>query len=305
MPLLPVDWLMALYNVVMIAVWLPLAATEPAARWLLAPHVAGLAVPLLLAEARRPLSRFGALVREGYPLAWLAAFWSELDIHAVLVGSRANDTVLAAVEQLLFHGSLAQAWQPAMHGVGFSEAMEGLYFSYYLLMIGVPIWAFLRARDREDTADVVLRLSLAYVVSFVIFAAAPTAGPMYLYPRFVGENAHGFFRTLNDVLRASGDAAGTGFPSSHVTGVIGLAWIAWRHLPRPAAWVAAVVAAGVVPATVYTQNHFVLDSLAGLVLGVSVQAGLEPVLLRLRAARPTRLTRPRVRVLPPTEPEAA
>jgi membrane-associated phospholipid phosphatase len=126
-----------------------------------------------------------------------------------------------------------------------------------------------------------------------------------MYPRFVGENAQGFFRLLNDYLRASGDAAGTGFPSSHVTGSIGLAWIAWRHLPRPAAWAAAIVAAGVVPATVYTHNHFVLDSLAGVGLGVGAQAALEPVLLRLRAVRPAHFPRPRVRVLPRTEPEAA
>lgn len=302
-PLLPVDWLMALYNVVMIAVWLPLAATNPDARWLLAPHVAALSVPLILASATQPLTRVGALVRGAYPLAWLAAFWGELDVHALMVGSRANDTVLAAAERIVFHGSLSQSWQPAMHALPFSELMEGFYFSYYILMIGVPVWSFLRARSREESADVVLRLSLAYLVSFVAFAAAPTAGPMSMYPRFVGENAHGFFRLLNDFLRASGDAAGTGFPSSHVTASIGLAWIAWRHLPRPAAWAAAIVAAGVVPATVYTQNHFVLDSLAGVVLGVSVQAGLEPVLLRLRAVRRPRF--PRVQVVPRTEPEAA
>jgi membrane-associated phospholipid phosphatase len=301
-PLRPVDWLMALYNVVMIAVWLPLAATEPAARWLLAPHVAALAVPLLLASAREPLSRFGALVRGAYPLAWLSAFWGELNVHALLVGSGANDAVLAAAERFVFGGCLCQAWQPAMHGLAFSEVMEGFYFSYYLLMIGVPIWSFLRARGRQASADVVLRLSLAYIVSFVVFAAVPTAGPMHMYPRFVGENAHGIFRLMNDFLRASGDAAGTGFPSSHVTGSIGLAWIAWRHLPRPAAWIAAVVAAGIVPATVYTQNHFVLDSLAGVFLGVTVQASLDPALRRLRAWRP-RL--PLLRMLPRTEPEAA
>lgn len=202
-----------------------------------------------------------------------------------MVGSRANDTVLAAAERIVFRGSLSQSWQPAMHGVAFSELMEGCHFAYNILMIVVPVWSFLRARDRADSADVVLRLPLAYVVSFVIFAVAPTMGPMHMYPRYVGANAQGFFRLLNDALRASGDAAGTGFPSSHVIASIGPAWIAWRHLPRPAAWAAAVVAAGVVPATIYTQNHFVLDSLAGVVLGVSVQAGLEPVLPRLRAVR--------------------
>ena len=304
MTLRPVDWLMVAYNLVLAVVWLPLAPVEPAARWLLTVHLAALAVPLILVQFPRPLSRAGTLLRDVYPLLWISAFWHELDIHAVLVGSRANDAVLAAIERLLFHGSLSQTWQPAMHGLAFSELMEGFYFAYYVLMFTVPLWCLLRVRDEDASADAVLRLSLAYVVAFIPFALGPTAGPMYMYPRFVGENAHGVFRTINDVLRSSGDSAGTGFPSSHVTGVIGLAALAWRHLPRPAAWAATVVALGVVPATVYTQNHFVVDAVAGVALGLGAQLALDPVLRRLRAVRPPR-GRLGLRTFPRTEPEAA
>jgi hypothetical protein len=284
----PFDWLMVLYNVVLAAVWLPLASVEPAARWLLAVHLAALAVPVILLRSPRPLSRVGALLRVAYPLLWLSAFWRELDIHAVLVGSAPNDAAIQAVEVALFHGLPSQAWMPAMHGLAFSELMEGFYFAYYVLMVAVPVWCLLRSRDEGASTDVVLRLSLAYVVAFIPFALAPTASPLVLFPRFMGENAHGLFRVVNDFLEVSGDSAGTGFPSSHVTAVIGLAWVSWRHLPRPFAWVAAVIAAGVVPATVYTQNHFVVDALAGAVLGIGTQLAVEPVLGRLRGMRPAR-----------------
>ena len=304
MKLLPADWLMVLYNVVLAAVWLPLAPIEPAARWLLLAHLAALAVPVILAQTPQPLSRLGATLRQVYPLLWISAFWRELDIHALVAGTALNDSVLEAAERALFHGLPSLAWMPAMHGLAFSELMEGFYFSYYVLMAVVPLWSLLRARDDEARADVTLRLSLAYVVAFLAFATVPTAGPMYLFPRFVGDNAHGLFRTINDVLRASGDSAGTGFPSSHVTGVIGLAAVARRHLPRPAGWAATVVAVGVVPATVYTQNHFVLDAAAGVALGLGVQLACEPVLRRLRTVHPVRAL-PELRRLPATEPEAA
>lgn len=304
MRLLPADWLMVLYNVVLAAVWLPLAPVEPAARWLLAAHVAALAVPMILAQPRQPLSRLGALLRSTYPLLWLSAFWHELDVHGALVGSAPNDAVVQALERALFHLLPSQAWMPAMHGLALSELMEGFYFAYYVLMLVVPVWALLRARDEEASSDVVLRISLAYVVAFIPFALAPTASPMALFPRYVGGNAHGLFRSVNDFLRASGDAAGTGFPSSHVTAVIGLAWLSWRHLPRPFARVATVVAAGVVPATVYTQNHFVVDALAGVALGLGAQLALDPALQRLRAVRPIG-GRLGLRAVPQTEPEAA
>src|SRR5687768_9734117 len=66
-PLLPVDRIFLLFNLLIAIALLPLATTEPAARGLIVAHLLALALPPLLAAAGQlpgPLS----LIRELYPL---------------------------------------------------------------------------------------------------------------------------------------------------------------------------------------------------------------------------------------------
>jgi membrane-associated phospholipid phosphatase len=104
------------------------------------------------------------------------------------------------------------------------------------------------------------------------------------FPRFAGPGAGGVFRALNDWLQANGDAAGTAFPSTHVAGAITLAWLGWRHCPRWCAWLLTFLALLVGPATVYTQNHFVLDAVTGAILGLVLQGLVVPALETERPA---------------------
>jgi membrane-associated phospholipid phosphatase len=82
--------------------------------------------------------------------------------------------------------------------------------------------------------------------------------------------AVGLVYRLNSWLRASGDSLGTSFPSSHVAGAVALAWSAWRFLSRRAAIVATITATLILFSTVYTRQHFAIDSLAGLVMALGL-----------------------------------
>jgi len=77
-----------------------------------------------------------------------------------------------------------------------------------------------------------------------------------------------------------GDSMGTAFPSSHVAGSLTAAWAGWRWFSRPTAMLLALEAAGVVVATVYTQNHYAIDVLAGILWAVLLQLTVVPVLER-------------------------
>lgn len=60
-----------------------------------------------------------------------------------------------------------------------------------------------------------------------------------------------------------------------------MAWIGWLYLPRWAFILLAVEALGVFLSTFYTQAHYAIDSFAGLLLALAVQAALVPFVLRL------------------------
>jgi membrane-associated phospholipid phosphatase len=303
--LLPVDYILALYNVVLVGVWLPLATTSDLARWMIGVHLAALLLPWLLVRAGPLRSPVVSALREVYPMAWLAIFWRELGLHCTLVGSAPNDALLASLDRSLFGANLSATWAPAMPMGWLSELMQGVYFLYYVLFVGLLLYFVLR-RNRLIFRDATLRLSAAYVAAYIVYAIAPTVGPMNMleFPRFGGDGAHGLFRMLNDALQAAGDAAGTAFPSTHVAGAVTLAWLAWRYCPRWFAGLVTVLAVAIAPATVYTQNHFLLDALGGGVVALWLQWSVIPTLERMHLA--TLLQVPRLpRPASETEPEAA
>lgn len=305
MSLLPVDYILALYNIVLIAVWTPLAATSDVARWMIGVHAVALALPLLLAFAGQIRAPLVAALRELYPLLWLAIFWRELGIHCELVGSAPNDALLAWLDRTVFGVNVNATWPVDMPAGWFSELMQGVYFLYYVLFVGLVLY-FLVQRRRLVARDVTLRLSAAYAAAYLVYAIAPTVGPMAMaaFPRFGGEGVHGLFRMLNDALQAAGDAAGTAFPSTHVAGAVTLAWLAWHYCPRWVAWLTIALACAIAPATVYTQNHFLLDAVCGGLLALWLQASVIPALEGAHRS-PLRQALRLPRTVPKTEPEAA
>jgi hypothetical protein len=243
-----------------------------------------------------------------YPLVWVAVFWQELGLHTALVGTAPNDVFVAALDRRLLGAHLNLVWMPAMPHLWFSEIMQFFYFSYYVLLIGVP--AYLLARSGVQAGrDTVLRVSAVYLACFVIYALLPAVGPLGAFPRFAGAE-QGWFRAVNDALHAAGDAMGTAFPSSHVAGAVTMAWLARRHGPPWLGRLAMALACGVVPATVYTQNHFAVDAVAGAALALAVQSYLTLALSRpeltIGLPRPAlAVGRDRVSFPPPVNPEAA
>ncbi len=279
---LPVDRLVAMYNAVFAGFWIAYAGRTPAAGWLALTHVAAAALPALLRRARDPLPQPIATLRELYPLIWLAAFWPELDLLHQLRVPPTFDPQIAALDLTLFgihgtHVNLVWMWQTPYAWL--SEPMHFSYWAYYVL-IGLPPIALTWLGRSAALRDMVFRMMLTYLTCFVIYILYPVYGPGLTLPRYAGPLTDGFFFQLVRTTLGAGDSPGCAFPSSHVAGAITIAYIGSRWLPR---WVSSLLwaeAIGVLISTVYTQNHFPIDALSGLGLGLLLQAGVAPALSR-------------------------
>jgi hypothetical protein len=264
-----VDIVVAAYNVFLLVLWFPLALREPVAAWMVGAHLLALTLPGLLFISSRQHPAV-AVLRELYPLLWLMAFWGELGEHYAVTGSALGDALLAGTDQFLLGGHLNAWWMPAMPQVWFSEVLHAFYFGYYPLVAGVLIVVFAQG-DTAARRDVVLRFTAAFLACFVFYAAIPTLGPLHTLPRYSGPLVQGWFYRLTHLAREGGDALGTAFPSSHVCCAVTAAWCARRYFGGWFGRLAVVSAAMIALATVYTQNHFVLDAAAGGGLGLFLQ----------------------------------
>lgn len=293
--LLPVDLLVAAFNAAMACVWAAAAWGIGAPRvagapWLSAAHAVAAALPWVLRDARWLRARAHPLLREAYPLLGIVLFWAELGFLARVRALPAHDAQIAAWDRSLFGVHLHAVWGPAAPWPWLRESMYFFYFSYYLMLV-IPALVILARGRRDAIRDVTLRLMATYLTCFLFYAVFPVHGPRAIDPVQVPPHRAALFESLVESARATGDSPGTAFPSSHVAGVVTVAWFGRRWFGR---WAASILAAGallVTLATVYTGNHFAIDALAGAAWGIAVQALLVPALARPAGAQGSPLNR--------------
>lgn len=279
--MLPVDGVVAGYNLVLAVVWLGLRGRAPHA-WVVALcHIAAAGLPWLFAGTR-PRGIWRAL-REGYPLIGFALFWGELGVVQRLRGLPPHDEAIRALDLRLFHAHWSELWIVRMPSPALQELMFFCYFLYYVLLVVPPV-AIGVARGWKAFRSVVLAVMLTYLSCFLFYIAFPVYGPRAMAAAMAP--TVGFFHTLVERARESGDSLGTAFPSSHVAGVVTMAVVGWRWLGRGWGFVLAAAALAVALSTVYTGNHYVIDAVVGALWVIPLQLWIQPYLERKDAGLP-------------------
>jgi len=292
----PVDRLVAGYNLILAVTWALLLGRAPYAPLLLFAHVSASFLPRLLAVAPDRPCRLRDGLREIYPIIWVLAFWTEIDFIRAHLHGIANDGPIAALDHALFGAHLSDTWIATMPYVWLSEAMHFCYFAYYPLIFLPPL-ALMIAGRIQALRDVVLRLAVTYLACFLVYIVFPVDGPHFLQQQYQGPLNDGVFYNLVRGAQALGDSRGAAFPSSHVTAAFSIAYIGWRWFKRPIALLLTAEAVGVALSTVYTQNHYAVDAIAGIDWALTLQGFVVPLFYRWLGPRP--LQTPLVPVLPP------
>jgi membrane-associated phospholipid phosphatase len=277
-PVRQVEWLLAAYNATLALLWLGLGARVWYALPLCVAHAGAAALPSLLGRAPRPMSRPVRWIREAYPLVWIPALWVELDPLIGWMHEVTFDPQILALDLAVFGVHLDRVWMPSMPQVWFSEIMHLAYYAYLPLIFLPPI--VMAATGRMDAfRDMTLRLMATYVACYAFYLTFPVVGPHEFGQPFEGALSNGFFYQLGSGAHESGNVRGAAFPSSHVAGAVTIALLGWRWLSPAVATLLSVEAIGVMMSTVYTQNHYGVDSVAGLCWALAIQLVLVPFLV--------------------------
>jgi len=296
--ILPIDGVIAVYNVALAAAWLRAAPEAPLAAIMVLVHGAAAYLPFVLTRRAAELPRPLRALREGYPLLVLGAAWTELGWLQEIRGLPPRDAFVERLDLTVFGVHPHQIWAAAQPQAWLNQLMFGFYLSYYLFVFLPPL--VLAARRRTEAfRDWTLRLLVTYLGCYVFYTLFPVYGPRFGTPIAAAPVDAGALAHLAAALRSAGDSLGTAFPSSHVAGVVTAAWLSFRWLPRRLAYGFAFGALGVSLSTVYTRNHYAIDVLAGAAAALVLQAiyHLVSTFLRRRElpTSPLRIVRGRVR----------
>ena len=276
--------LLVAYNLVLAGIWISLTPRASAAPWLAVAHL-GAAAGVRFAARRQREAPDRLSVIDLLPLVLIGAFWAELRPLFPLLHTSTLDSQIVALERSVLGFNVHAVWWHAMPWL--RGVMELLYFGYFPGQLAILTFVAVRMRAAAFR-ELLLRGAITYLVCDAIYLAVPTLGPRGAQSGLEANaagHAGGLFQLFNDALRNFGDSPGTAFPSSHVAGILTAAIAARATGNRLFGNVMTVLGTGVSIATVYTQNHYLLDAIAGAALAVVLQYALLPALLGATRAR--------------------
>jgi membrane-associated phospholipid phosphatase len=269
-----VDWLVSGYGATILLLTLGRPELSGQANLIVA-HLLVAVLPWLANRAGD--SAAATALRAAYPVVLLPALYSSIDLLNAFGQAPTHDSTLLAIEEAVFGMQPARDWWRTYPSHFWSTLLHAVYLSYYII-VPLPIVVFLARRDRAAIDHYLAVVISTFILCYLCYVLWPVAGPYYVFDRPTGEFVANLPARWVYAGLSSGSAFGAAFPSSHVAATVAAAGAAWQFAPRLGAWLAVptvLLAVGVV----YCQMHYVIDSVLGVALALSVLFALRPATL--------------------------
>lgn len=227
------------------------------------------------------------IIRVVFQLSLLAYWYPDIYNFAKFMPN--CDHIFANIDQMIFGYQPALTFNKAFSGIFWSELFYMGYFSYYLMLIVVVLWAILKHFKRFDCTTTVIFCS--FILYYLVFLFLQSAGPQFYFPRIgMHDITAGIFPPVGDYFRyhstlvySGGTSSGlfhnlvemaqhsekpiAAFPSSHVGLSTIMIWLAYKMSKKLALWMLPFYII-LCLSTVYIGAHYAIDVLGGWISAV-------------------------------------
>jgi membrane-associated phospholipid phosphatase len=247
----------------------------PGATWLLAAHLAALAV--LWIEVKRP-NRYSWNFRHWYALPYVAACYKVMALLIPAVRTTDADRWLAGLDYRLW-GAHPTVWLERISSPGLTEVVQIAYSLFIPAVLLIPFLIWRRGLYSEFRYYAFL-IGLGFLVSYLGYLLVPARGPRFLLREQQTIPLAGLwvFDFLQQFLDRLESAHYDCFPSGH-TELTVIAWWGSRVISRRLSVVYFVYTLSIIFATVYLRYHYTVDVLAGA-LTAAVLIAVSPAVYR-------------------------
>lgn len=206
-------------------------------------------------------------LRSWYPVPLILVFYKEVEVFAAAFGNWSLTEVIQQWETWLFSGYPHIYLSEKLPWVFFSEYIHFCYFFHniQILLIGGLFWVWKRLAFYE----LIFLVTTTLLCSYLFYMFFPVDSPFYLAPDLAEPLTGNFFYELVHFVSDRGGARGGAFPSSHVSVSVTVWLVVWFRARRWA-YLLTPVTVGLIFATVYGRFHYVLDSIVGFALALSI-----------------------------------
>ena len=233
-------------------------------------HLTTAALLLWLRSLSSPSSAFWKFLHDWYPVLVFPLLYKEVEFLAAAFGDWGLSQPIRSLEANLFQGHPSLYLSEQWSWVPLSEYLHFCYFSFMVMLPVVGGYWYGRGQLLAFR-ELLLLAGVAFYGSYLFFILFPVDSPFYLADPPDGPIADYFFYNLVHEISSLGGARGGAFPSTHMAVSIIVLGVAWKR-QRRIAYLLLPMVLGVAVATVYGRFHYLLDTIAGVALGVTITA---------------------------------
>ena len=197
------------------------------------------------------------------PLAFLGYLYNETaDFNHLFF--RNFDDIISQLELDVFGFQPSVEFSAKYDWLWFSELMNFGYFSYYLIIIGIPVLFYYKKPEYFQKLLFVLLTS--FYLYYVLFIIVPVVGPQFYFKGDLSVfTPQGPFGYLINFIQETGEVPTGAFPSSHVGISILLGYYVFKYLKNYFLLMLFTITI-LVLSTVYIKAHYVLDVIVAFIV---------------------------------------
>ena len=206
-------------------------------------------------------------LREILPFAYCLAIYTNLHDTIHFVNPHDIHDKLIAIDQWMF-GVQPSVWAERFINPALTEIFSFCYMIFFVFAPLVALTLYLQGRRpefRKTLVSVILCFYTGYFL-YVIFPAAPpriTLKDLYTV-HFNGTPIADATLKIVNILPSDSRAA---FPSLHSAVTLLSLLFAWKYV-RWLFWIMLPFCTGLILSTIYLHHHYVIDLIAGFILGI-------------------------------------
>jgi membrane-associated phospholipid phosphatase len=282
------DWLMIFYVsicIVWTAVGYVLGADIPKPLLLIAKYfgilVTMTVVIIVWFYTRNPLV---TIARHWYPFVFLGFLFTAATMIDRVIFKEALDPIFIYYDLLIFGHHPYLEWGTLYNTFFLQEFFHFAYFSYYLMIFGIPFYIYIK-KDEAEFIRALFNLLFVFFSCYLIYMILPVIGGRLdpVAHELTETYRHGLFTHTMVFIYRMNDHWGGAFPSSHVAVSLTLTLISFRYF-RKLAWLLVVNTIFLSISTVYCHYHYFVDVIFGYIIGF-ILFGISEFILTIRSRR--------------------
>jgi membrane-associated phospholipid phosphatase len=208
-----------------------------------------------------------AFVRSYYPVLLYLYFFESVSATNMVFWSDWLDPFFRRIDFSIFGYLPSMEWGLRFTNIWLSEWLYFSYFSYYLMIIGLPVIIYIKRRHALD--EVIFVLSFVFYFCYFIFSWLPVIGGRFipLAMEMTVQPHGGLFSSIMASIYTNSPHLGGAFPSSHIAIALVLSMLATKYF-RCLGYAFLFVTAFLALSTVYCHYHWFIDAVFGILTGL-------------------------------------